>query len=131
MSLPGRQDWTWQELGWYAVTLLLFAGLLYFADTREFLRALGRVDRSLFVVAIAVGLSSLFVWAWVWHRFFGQLGITATASQTVRLFFSGHFLNSITPLGQFGGEPVMATSSPIQPIRSMRARWRRSSPRIW
>ena len=108
MSIPGRTDWTWQELGWYAVAVLLFAGLLYFADTREFLRALGRVDRPTFAVAIAVGLSSLFVWAWVWHRFFGQLGITATAPKTVRLFFSGHFLNSVTPLGQFGGEPVMA-----------------------
>ena len=108
MSLPGRTDWTWQELGWYAVTVLLFAGLLYFADTREFLRVLGRVDRSTFAIAVAVGLSSLFVWAWVWHRFFGQLGITATAAKTVRLFFSGHFLNSVTPLGQFGGEPVMA-----------------------
>jgi len=108
MSLPGRSDWSWQELGWYAVTLLLFAGLLYVADTDTFLGALGRVNGSTFGVAVAVGLSSLFVWAWVWHRFFGQLGITATASKTVRLFFSGHFLNSITPLGQFGGEPVMA-----------------------
>jgi len=108
MSIPGRTDWSWQELGWYAVAILLFAGLLYFADIREFLQALGRVDRSTFAVAIAVGLSSLFVWAWVWHRFFGQLGITATAAKTVRLFFSGHFLNSVTPLGQFGGEPVMA-----------------------
>jgi len=108
MSLPGRTDWTWQELGWYAVAILLFAGLLYFADIREFLRVLGRVDRSTFAVAVAVGLSSLFVWAWVWHRFFGQLAITATAAKTVRLFFSGHFLNSVTPLGQFGGEPVMA-----------------------
>ena len=104
----GRTDWTWQEIGWYAVAVLLFAGLLYAADTREFLRALGRVDRSTFGLAVVVGLLSLFVWAWVWYRFFGQLGITATATKTVRLFFTGHFLNSITPLGQFGGEPVMA-----------------------
>jgi uncharacterized protein (TIRG00374 family) len=108
MSLLGRAEWSWRELSWYAVAVLLFAGLLYFADTRTFLDALGRVDRSIFAVGIGVGLLSLFVWAWVWHRFFGQLSITATPTKTVRLFFSGHFLNSVTPLGQFGGEPVMA-----------------------
>lgn len=108
MQIPGRDGLTRRDLLWYGITGLLFAGLLYFADTGEFFRALGRVDRSLFAVAVAIGLSSLFVWAWVWHRFFGQLGIETTVSRTIRLFFTGHFLNSITPLGQFGGEPVMA-----------------------
>jgi uncharacterized protein (TIRG00374 family) len=50
----------------------------------------------------------LLVWAWVWHRFFETVGIEATVSQTVRMFLTGNFLNSITPLGQFGGEPIMA-----------------------
>ena len=78
MSLLGRAEWSWRELSWYAVAVLLFAGLLYVADTQMFLNALARVDRSVFAVAIGVGLLSLFVWAWVWYRFFGQLSITAT-----------------------------------------------------
>jgi hypothetical protein len=93
---------------WYGVTGLLFAGLLYFADVDQFLTALGQVDVPLFSIAVGVGFTSLLVWAWVWYRFFGQLEIESSVSQTVRMFLTGHFLNSITPLGQFGGEPIMA-----------------------
>jgi uncharacterized protein (TIRG00374 family) len=62
----------------------------------------------MFAVAFGIGLSSLLVCACVWHRFFGQMAISSTRSLTVRMFLTGHFLNSITPLGQFGGEPIMA-----------------------
>ncbi|MFW6321298.1 MAG: lysylphosphatidylglycerol synthase transmembrane domain-containing protein, partial [Halohasta sp.] len=103
-----RREWLKSRRLWYVITGVLFAALLYFADIDEFVRAIRQVDRSLFAVAVAVGFSSLLVWAWVWHRFFGQMGISASPSQTVRMFLSGQFLNSITPLGQFGGEPVMA-----------------------
>lgn len=98
-----RREWLW-----YGVTGLLFVILLYFADLGEFLVSLRDADLSLFLVALGVGFSSLLVWAWVWHRFFDKLGIPATVSQTIRMFLTGHFLNSITPLGQFGGEPIMA-----------------------
>lgn len=106
MSLPidvGRK-----QLLWFGVTGALFLLLLYFADVDEFLTSLVRADPSTFSVALVVGFSSLLVWAWVWHRFFGQMGIASTPSRTVRMFLTGHFLNSITPLGQFGGEPIMA-----------------------
>ncbi|WP_336133962.1 lysylphosphatidylglycerol synthase transmembrane domain-containing protein [Natronomonas amylolytica] len=96
------------ELLWFGVTGLLFLILLYFADVSQFLDSLRRADPRPFAVAVAVGFSSLLVWAWVWHRFFGEMGIPSTRSRTVRMFLTGHFLNSITPLGQFGGEPIMA-----------------------
>lgn len=97
-----------KELLWFGVTGVLFALLVYFADVNAFLDSLGQADPSLFVIALLVGFSSLLVWAWVWHRFFKEMGIVSTPSRTIRLFLSGHFLNSITPLGQFGGEPIMA-----------------------
>lgn len=106
MKLPievGRK-----ELIWFGVTGVLFLILLYFADVNEFLTSIGRADPSFFSVALVVGFSSLLVWAWVWHRFFGKMGIESAPSRTVRMFLTGHFLNSITPLGQFGGEPIMA-----------------------
>lgn len=96
------------EALWFVVTGVLFALLLYFADAREVVASLGRADPSLFGVALAIGFSSLLVWALVWHRFFDTMGIESTPSRTVRMFLTGHFLNSITPLGQFGGEPIMA-----------------------
>jgi uncharacterized protein (TIRG00374 family) len=106
MRLPidvGRKEWLW-----FGVTGLLFVILLYFADLGEFLDSLRRADLSVFAVAFVIGFSSLLVWAWVWYRFFGQMAIASTRSRTVRMFLTGHFLNSITPLGQFGGEPIMA-----------------------
>lgn len=103
-----RREWLQSKRLWYGVTALLFVALVYLADVDKFLSALGRVDRPLFGVAVVIGFSSLLVWAWVWHRFFGQMAIPASPSETVRMFLSGQFLNSITPLGQFGGEPIMA-----------------------
>ena len=101
-------EWGRKEVLWYGVALALFAGLLYAADINEFVASIRQVDPLLFGSGLAIGFSSLLVWAWVWHRFFGQLGIESTVSRTVRMFLTGHFLNSITPLGQFGGEPIMA-----------------------
>ena len=101
-------DIGWREWIWFIVSGALLAGLVYLADIGEFVASLRRADTSLFLVALVVGFSSLLVWAWVWHRFFETVGIEATVSQTVRMFLTGNFLNSITPLGQFGGEPIMA-----------------------
>ena len=101
-------DIGWREWIWFIVSGALLAGLVYLADIGEFVTSLRRADTSLFLVALVVGFSSLLVWAWVWHRFFETVGIEATVSQTVRMFLTGNFLNSITPLGQFGGEPIMA-----------------------
>ena len=97
-----------RDLLWFGVSGAILTALLYFADVGEFVASLRRADTSLFAVAVVVGFSSLLVWAWVWHRFFAEVGVEATVSQTVRMFLTGNFLNSITPLGQFGGEPIMA-----------------------
>ena len=97
-----------KSLLWYGVAIVLFGGLLYLADVGQVLDSIRRADPRFFAAAVGVGVSSLLVWAWVWHRFFGQLSIETTWGRTIQLFLSGHFLNSVTPLGQFGGEPVMA-----------------------
>lgn len=93
---------------WFAVAGVLFLALVYLADLDRFLESIRTADPRFFAAALVVGFSSLLVWAWVWHRFFGQMGMETTVSRTLRMFMTGHFLNSITPLGQFGGEPVMA-----------------------
>jgi uncharacterized protein (TIRG00374 family) len=97
-----------KELVWFGVAGAMLLVLVYLADVEKLLASLRRVDIPLFSVAVAVGSCSLLVWAWVWHRFFDALEIVSTPSKTVRMFLAGHFLNSVTPLGQFGGEPLMA-----------------------
>jgi len=101
-------DIGWRGWFWFAVSGALLGALVYLADVGEFVDSVRRADASVFSVAAVVGFSSLLVWAWVWHRFFGTVGIEATVSETVRMFLTGNFLNSVTPLGQFGGEPIMA-----------------------
>lgn len=98
----------WRGWVWFAVAAGLLVGLFYLADIGEFIESLRQADASLFLVALCFGLSSLLVWAWVWHRFFEKVGIEASASDSLRMFLTGNFLNSVTPLGQFGGEPIMA-----------------------
>ncbi|MDY6775469.1 MAG: lysylphosphatidylglycerol synthase transmembrane domain-containing protein [Halobacteria archaeon] len=98
----------WRGWVWFGVAGALLAGLLYLADIGKFVDSLRRADMSLFAVAVAIGFSSLLVWAWVWHRFFVDVGVEVTATKTLHMFLTGNFLNSVTPLGQFGGEPIMA-----------------------
>lgn len=96
------------KLLWYGVTTLIFAVLLYFVDINQFLNALRDADRKLMGLALISGLSLFLFVSYVWHRTFNRIGIKTDYRTSLRLYLAGNFLNSITPLGQFGGEPFMA-----------------------
>lgn len=93
---------------WFGVSGLLLALLIYFADVGKFLEALRDTDPVLLVPALIAGLSAFLIWGYVWHLFFDQMGIDISFHRTMEMFMAGNFLNSVTPLGQFGGEPFMA-----------------------
>lgn len=96
------------RLAWYGVTTGIFALLLYFADIPQFIEALNSVNRFYMALALISGLSFFLVIAVVWKRVFETIGIENNYWTSLRLFLGGNFMNSITPLGQFGGEPFMA-----------------------
>lgn len=54
------------------------------------------------------GMSVMLVFGFTWHRFLHKLDIKHSYLESLKLFYSGQFLNSVTLLGQFGGEPAMA-----------------------
>lgn len=101
-------DWKNSKLLWFSVALGLLGFLIYIADIDQFIEAISQADPGFFAVAFIFGMSTLFFWSWVWYRFFGKMDIDAGIYETVKMFLAGHFLNAITPLGQFGGEPFLA-----------------------
>lgn len=95
------------RLTWYAITTLIFAILIYSADFRKFLNTITSVRPGYMILAIAFGLSVFLIWSLIWYRSFKQVGIDASYIKSLKIFLAGNFMNSVTPLGQFGGEPIM------------------------
>lgn len=93
---------------WFGVATAIIAGLIYFADVQEFIDALQSASLPLLVPAMASGMAVFLVFGFTWHRFLRKVEIDVTYFDSLKLFMAGQFMNSITPLGQFGGEPFMA-----------------------
>ena len=93
---------------WLLATTLIMAGLIYFTGVERFLQALKTARLTYILYALVLGLSFYGILSYVWYSFFRQLSIEGSFHQVFRLFMSGQFLNFITPVGQFGGEPLMA-----------------------
>lgn len=101
-------DWKRSRLVWYSITTAIFVALVYLADLGQLITALSSVDRGFMALAMVSGLSFFPFVAYVWYKMFQKVGIEANYRESLRLFLGGNLMNSITPLGQFGGEPFMA-----------------------
>lgn len=93
---------------WFGITTAIIGGLIYYADVNKFIGALQSASLPLLVPAFAAGMSVLLVFGYTWHRFLTKVSIDVSYFDSLRLFLAGQFMNSVTPLGQFGGEPFMA-----------------------
>ncbi|EGQ42683.1 MAG: hypothetical protein J07AB43_06700 [Candidatus Nanosalina sp. J07AB43] len=92
----------------YLLATGLLIGLIYFADIGKFLEALQQVNRFYMALAIVSGMSYYIFVGYIWYNFFTILGVNANLRKSYKLFMAGNFMNSVTPLGQLGGEPFMA-----------------------
>ncbi|MFB6204019.1 MAG: YbhN family protein [Candidatus Nanohaloarchaea archaeon] len=97
-----------KNLLWFGVSTAIIAGLVYFSDIGQFVNALKTANPVPMIPSFVFGLSVFLVWTYTWFHFLRKIGIGINYRKTLKLFMSGHFFNSITPMGQFGGEPVMA-----------------------
>ncbi|MFB6203638.1 MAG: YbhN family protein [Candidatus Nanohaloarchaea archaeon] len=93
---------------WFGVTTLIFAAMIYFADVGKFLDAVRSAKLLPLVPAFFFGMVVFLIWANTWYSFFRQMNLDVSYRKTLKLFMAGNFMNSVTPLGQFGGEPFMA-----------------------
>ncbi|WEL19401.1 lysylphosphatidylglycerol synthase transmembrane domain-containing protein [Candidatus Nanohalococcus occultus] len=93
---------------WFFISTAIIAGIIYFSDFSQFVDSIQNADLMLLVPAFILGLAVFPVWSYVWYRIFHKMGIGTSYTTALEVFMSGFFMNSVTPLGQFGGEPVMA-----------------------
>lgn len=97
-----------ERMLWFGVTTAIIVGLVYFADIGEFIEALQSASIPLLIPAFVAGLSVFLVFGYTWYRFLTKIGLDIGYFKSLKLFMAGQFMNSVTPLGQFGGEPFMA-----------------------
>jgi uncharacterized protein (TIRG00374 family) len=107
------EEFNFKEVGeskilWYGVSTAILLVLIYLADFRKFIGALSSIEPFSMIMALLLGLSVFPVWGYVWHSLFEITGIETTLNKSYKIFLGGNFMNSVTPLGQIGGEPFMA-----------------------
>lgn len=97
-----------RNLFWFGVATIIFALLVRLADLNEMINAFEEAELIYLIFSCIVGFSILIVWSLNWFTFFKVSEIGCSFGRTFQLFSAGQFLNSVTPLGQFGGQPFMA-----------------------
>lgn len=93
---------------WFIIATAIFAALLLVADPLKILSSLQKADKIYIAIAVVTGFMVSVFWSLNWYIFFKSLGIDCSYVTTFQVFMSGQFFNSVTPLGRFGGQPIMA-----------------------
>jgi len=106
--LKGLDSEKLKNIFWFGVATLIFAVLVWLADVDKLITALREVELIYLIFSCAAGFSIILSWTLNWFNFFKVSGINCSFPRTFQLFSSGQFINSVTPLGQFGGQPFMA-----------------------
>jgi len=96
------------QIGWFTVATLIIAGMIYFTDISKFFSHIRTANKFYLALAILVGIMAIPIWTNSWHQLINHMGEKLTFWQSLKFFGTGLFMNSVTPLGQFGGEPFMA-----------------------
>lgn len=97
-----------EKVFWFGVATVIFAAMFWLADPSKMLEAIRSAQLEYLALSGIAGFCIIIFWTLNWFNFFKVSGIGCSFPQTFRLFSAGQFLNSVTPLGQFGGQPFMA-----------------------
>ncbi|MFB6180238.1 MAG: lysylphosphatidylglycerol synthase transmembrane domain-containing protein [Candidatus Nanohalobium sp.] len=107
MQLPVKSERV-KSLLWFGLSTVIFAFLTRMAEFDKIMDALSQAEPVYLLFSGLAGASVFLVWSANWYNFFSISNIKCSYSRTVQLFSAGQFLNSVTPFGQFGGQPFMA-----------------------
>ncbi|EHK02384.1 hypothetical protein HRED_01536 [Candidatus Haloredivivus sp. G17] len=97
-----------QKIKWFAASAAIILVLAYLADLQKLYTTLKSANMLLVALAILVGLIPFTLWGYTWYRLINKVGGSMKYKDVLPIFIGGNFLNAVTPLGQFGGEPFMA-----------------------
>jgi uncharacterized protein (TIRG00374 family) len=107
MVLPVKSERV-KSLLWFGLSTCIFVVLIWLADFNKILAALKEAELIYLLLSGAAGAGVFFAWSANWYNFFQISNIDCSYPRTFQLFSAGQFLNSVTPFGQFGGQPFMA-----------------------
>jgi uncharacterized protein (TIRG00374 family) len=93
---------------WFGVSTLILGTVVYLADISRFMAAVASAELVYLLPALIFGLLPFVVYGFTWYRFLNKVGYSISYLQSLRIYFGGQFMNAVTPVGQFGGEPFMA-----------------------
>jgi uncharacterized protein (TIRG00374 family) len=97
-----------KRAAWFAVSTFIVVLMVWFADFSRVVEVFRKAQIVYFLPALVFGLSTFLVFAFTWHRCFEMVGQRQKYRRSLQLYIAGEFLNSVTPVGQLGGEPFMA-----------------------
>ena len=97
-----------KNLFWFAIATAIFAALLLAADPSKIVSSIAQAKPLYILAAFVTGFMVINCWSLNWYVFFKSLDIDCSYFRTFHVFTAGQFFNNITPLGRFGGQPIMA-----------------------
>lgn len=93
---------------WFGIATFIFVVMIWVANPHKILSAVQQASISYIFLAVLSGFLVINAWSLNWYNFFRSLGVKCSYIRTFQLFSAGQFFNCVTPLGRFGGQPVMA-----------------------
>ena len=107
--LDKLKEYSGNKYLWFLVSTGILVGLIYLTDVEKFIQSIRSAKLVYLIPAFFFGVAVFPFWGYVWYRVFQKSGIRMSYRKAIRIFMAGNgFMNAITPLGQAGGEPVMA-----------------------
>lgn len=97
-----------RSIGGLALGVLVLIGYFSLVGVGDVRRVLWTVPPRRLLSLLVVGGVPLIVWGVGLHLVFGRLGLSVRFSKSILLFAAAGFLNSVTPFGQAGGDPIAA-----------------------
>lgn len=97
-----------KNIGWFLIATIIIGSLLVIADLNEIIESLREANPTILAFGLALGVLNIYFWAYVWQKIFSLSNIKIPFKRTFHLYTGALFMNSITPLGRAGGEPIIA-----------------------
>ncbi|MDY6770517.1 MAG: lysylphosphatidylglycerol synthase transmembrane domain-containing protein [Candidatus Nanohaloarchaea archaeon] len=102
-----EQRWR-RTLLYFLLGVGILIALTSFVGWEEIAAALWQAKPVFVVLGFVAGTMQIVMFAFNWYIVLNGIGYDIGLIKTIKVFYAGDFANGITPLGQMGGEPIMA-----------------------
>jgi uncharacterized protein (TIRG00374 family) len=92
----------------FAFAFLLLGAFLHLIGWGKIVDAISSASPLFVALGFLAGMTSVVFWSLTWKVVLDLAGWSIGFLRLQKIYFAGMFANSVTPLGQFGGEPFIA-----------------------